>query len=78
MENTVYAGLCNGQIAIFRRDSNGLWLISGYKLVTIDAGQSVNKMLSVARKLWCGIQNQIKILSPSTLEVEVSLQIITC
>lgn len=71
MENRVFAGLSNGQLAIFRRDEEtGHWLTSEPKIVEL-ATSPVLRLLPVAGKLWCAIQNHVKVFNTNIFEVEV-------
>ena len=60
------------------KDSNlniilgGTWDLEHLEIVCMGSATApVNRMLPVAGKLWCACQNEIMILNPNTLDVEV-------
>ena len=60
------------------KDSNlniilgGTWDLEHLEIVCMGSATApVNSMLPVAGKLWCACQNEIMILNPNTLDVEV-------
>ena len=70
LNNNVYIALANGQLALFQRDSTGCWLIKNAKFFTI-AALPILKLVAVAGKIWCSVQNQVKIFSTFTMSIEV-------
>ncbi len=72
-DNRVFAGLANGQLAVFRRDDEGgTWLTLSHIIEL--AATSIVKVLPVSGgKLWCATQNLVKVINTITMEVEVSL-----
>lgn len=72
MDNRVFAGLSNGQLAIFRRDEEtGHWLTNEPKIVDL-CTSPVLKLLPVAGKLWCAISNHVKVFNANICEVELT------
>ena len=52
--------------------SGGTWDLEHLEIVCMGSATApVNSMLPVAGKLWCACQNEIMILNPNTLDVEV-------
>ena len=51
---------------------DGPWDITGAEVVSLgNATSPINKMLAVAGKLWCSCHNEIMVINPSSLELEV-------
>ena len=67
----MYVALSSGQIGVFIRDANGLWITSDPKLYVISSAP-ILKLVGVAGKLWCALQNYIKIVSTLNMEIEVT------
>ncbi|XP_022238616.1 rho guanine nucleotide exchange factor 17-like [Limulus polyphemus] len=75
-DNRVFLSLANGELYVYRRSAKGGWNISEPQRVQIGSvSASVSRMLAVAGKLWCGCQNNIKILNTNSLEEEHCLQV---
>ncbi|RWS31669.1 Rho guanine nucleotide exchange factor 17-like protein, partial [Leptotrombidium deliense] len=74
LNNQVFGGLSNGQIAVFRRDETGNWLTNEPKIIEISTNPVV-KLLAVSGKLWCAVQNQVSVLTTCSLETEISFQV---
>ncbi|XP_072170852.1 rho guanine nucleotide exchange factor 17-like [Diadema setosum] len=71
VENRVFVSLANGDLTVYRRDSGHSW--DTENPITVSLGSSttpISKMVSVCGKLWCGCQNNILIVDPTTLNVE--------
>ena len=75
LDNKVFAGLSNGQLALFRRDAEtGIWMTNDPQIIELSTSKApVFKLMPVAGKLWSAIQNHIKIFNTSSMEAEVSL-----
>jgi hypothetical protein len=68
--------MANGTVAIFKRDSEGQWDVSGYHLV--DWGQphhSIRCLSVVHDDIWCGFRNKIYVLDVTSLRLKVNLLI---
>ncbi|XP_061184176.1 rho guanine nucleotide exchange factor 17-like [Saccostrea echinata] len=75
LDNKVFASLANGDLIVYKRDSEGIWDAENPYTRSIGTAQSpINKMLAVAGKLWCGCQNVMKVINPLTLSTETSFQ----
>ncbi|XP_076358964.1 uncharacterized protein LOC143251577 [Tachypleus tridentatus] len=75
-DNRVFLSLANGELYVYRRSTKGGWNISEPQRVQIGSVSAcVSRMLAVAGKLWCGCQNNIKILNTNSLEEEHCLQV---
>lgn len=62
--------LANGMVAIFRRDSNGEWDLSRYRLVQLGQPQhSVRTLTVVGDKVWLGYRNKIHVLDPTNAKI---------
>ncbi|XP_050417239.1 rho guanine nucleotide exchange factor 17 [Patella vulgata] len=78
LDNKVFVSLANGDLIVYKRDQGmcrheGLWNTANPYTRTIGSAQSpIAKMLAVAGKLWCGCQNTIYVINPSTLGIEKS------
>lgn len=72
LNNQVFGGLSNGQIAVFRRDETGNWLTNEPRIIEISANPVV-KLLAVSGKLWCAVQNQVNVVTTCSLETEVKI-----
>lgn len=71
----VVAGLANGTVVVFRRDSEGEWDLSRYHIVKIGFPiNSVIKVTVVGDKVWCGIKNMIHVLDPIELKIVHSFE----
>lgn len=76
LDNRVFVSLANGELAIYKRNTEGGWNTSDVQKVQVGSSSSpVLRMLPVAGKLWCGCQNSIKVLNTFTLEIEKSFQV---
>ena len=65
--------ICNLILMLYTFSTDGGWdLENGEVLAISNASAPVNKMLAVAGKLWCACGPEIQVISPATLEVEVS------
>lgn len=75
LDNRVFAGLSNGQLVMFtRNEESGFWRTHDPHLIELSSSP-VSKILPVGQKLWCAVQNHIKIFNPSTMEVELSFHV---
>lgn len=72
LDNKVFVSLANGDLIVYKRDTEGIWDTENPYTRTIGSGAApINKMLAVAGKLWCGCQNMINVINPLTLRIEV-------
>ncbi|XP_022323866.1 rho guanine nucleotide exchange factor 17-like isoform X2 [Crassostrea virginica] len=77
LDNKVFASLANGDLIVYKRDTEGIWDAENPYTRSIGTVQfPINKMLAVAGKLWCGCQNVMKVINPLTLSTETSFQVI--
>ena len=68
----MFVSLSNGDLIVYRRDNEGLWDTENpYTRAIGSVTAPIVKMLAVAGKLWCGCQNNICIINPLSLSVEV-------
>ncbi|XP_018571079.1 JNK-interacting protein 3 isoform X4 [Anoplophora glabripennis] len=71
----VVVALACGQVAIFKRNSEGEWDLSQYHLVQLGLPhQSVRQLAVVGDKVWCGYRNKIHVLQPHDLQVIHTLE----
>ncbi|XP_067128079.1 rho guanine nucleotide exchange factor 17-like [Centruroides vittatus] len=76
LDNRVFASLANGELAIYKKDSEGGWSINEPQIVQIsNSSAPITKMLAVAGKLWCGCQNNIKVFNTTSLTIEHTFQV---
>nr|CAB3266510.1 C-Jun-amino-terminal kinase-interacting protein 4 [Phallusia mammillata] len=71
LKGRAFAGLADGTVAIFRRDSDGIWDLSNYYL--LDLGRphhSIRCMTVVYDRVWCGYRNRIHIVEPKSMKIE--------
>uniref|UniRef100_H2ZKU6 RH2 domain-containing protein n=1 Tax=Ciona savignyi TaxID=51511 RepID=H2ZKU6_CIOSA len=70
LKGRVLAALADGTVAIFRRDTDGVWDLSSYYL--LDLGRphhSIRCMSVVYDHVWCGYRNRIHIVEPKSMKV---------
>ncbi|KAJ8927569.1 hypothetical protein NQ314_019952 [Rhamnusium bicolor] len=71
----VVVALACGQVAIFKRTSEGEWDLSQYHLVQLGLPhQSVRQLAVVGDKVWCGYRNKIHVLQPQDLQIVHTLE----
>lgn len=71
----VVVALACGQVAIFKRNSEGEWDLSQYHLVQLGLPhQSVRQLAVVGDKVWCGYRNKIHVLQPQDLQIIHTLE----
>ncbi|CAL1272731.1 unnamed protein product [Larinioides sclopetarius] len=76
LDNRVFVSIANGEVHIYRKESDGGWSTSDPQKVTIGSSSApVTIMLAVAGKLWCGCQNFIHVLNTSSLLIEHSFAV---
>ncbi|KAK7475293.1 hypothetical protein BaRGS_00033440 [Batillaria attramentaria] len=76
LDNKVFASLVNGDLIVYKRDSEGLWDTEHPYTRTIGSATApITRMLAVAGKLWCGCQNTIHVINPLALNIETSFQV---
>uniref|UniRef100_A0A6P7GY34 JNK-interacting protein 3 n=1 Tax=Diabrotica virgifera virgifera TaxID=50390 RepID=A0A6P7GY34_DIAVI len=75
LNGRVVVALACGQVAVFRRDSEGEWDLSQYHLVHIGLPhQSVRQLAVVGDKIWCGYRNKIHVLQPHDMQIIHTLE----
>ncbi|VDI64687.1 Rho guanine nucleotide exchange factor 17 [Mytilus galloprovincialis] len=75
LDNKVFVSLANGDLIVYKRDTEGIWDTENPYTRTVGTVTSpINRMLAVAGKLWCGCQNMINVINPLTLRIESSFQ----
>ncbi|XP_055914746.1 JNK-interacting protein 3 isoform X4 [Eupeodes corollae] len=75
VESRVVVALANGQLAVFRRQTDGQWDLNSYHLVTLgDQHQSIRCLCVVADKIWAAHRNKIHIVDPISLNVIHTLE----
>lgn len=76
LDNKVFVSLSNGDLIVYRRDSDGMWDTENpYTRAIGSVTAPIVRMLPVAGKLWCGCQNNICIINPLSLSVETTFQV---
>lgn len=71
----VVVALANGQVAVFRRQTNGEWDVNSFHLITLGSPkQSVRCLTIVGDKVWAAHRNRIHVLDPITLSVVHTLE----
>ncbi|KAL4230318.1 Rho guanine nucleotide exchange factor (GEF) 17 [Mactra antiquata] len=76
LDNKVFVSLSNGDLMVYRRDSEGTWDSENpYTRAIGTVTAPIVKMLAVAGKLWCGRQNNIYVINPLTLSIEQTFQV---
>lgn len=72
----VYAGLGNGQLVSFRRDSDSLaWLTTDPMIYDLAPNLAIIKLLPMSHKVWCAVQNHVKVFDPQSQEIEISFHV---
>ena len=78
LNDRVYAGLGNGQLVCFRRDYAGdslpVWLTADPSIFEL-ASTPILKLLPIGHKVWCAVQNHVKVFNATTHEVEISFHV---
>ncbi|XP_076467848.1 rho guanine nucleotide exchange factor 17-like [Babylonia areolata] len=78
LDNKVFVSLVNGDLIVYKRDSEGLWDTEHPYTRTIGSVTApITRMLPVAGKLWCGCQNSVHVINPLTLNTELSFQVMS-
>ncbi|KAL8587625.1 hypothetical protein ACOMHN_045314 [Nucella lapillus] len=78
LDNKVFASLVNGDLIVYKRDSEGLWDTEHPYTRTIGSVTApITRMLPVAGKLWCGCQNSVHVINTLTLNTELSFQVMS-
>ncbi|KAJ7319655.1 hypothetical protein JRQ81_019166 [Phrynocephalus forsythii] len=76
LENQVFVSLANGELVVYQREAGRFWDSQNAKSLALGSpGSPVTKMVAVGRKLWCGCQNRVIVLNPSTLQQEHKFQV---
>ncbi|KAF6720851.1 Rho guanine nucleotide exchange factor 17 [Oryzias melastigma] len=75
-DNKVFVSLANGEVIVYQREAGSFWdPQSSQTLVLGTPSSPVTKMVPVGGKLWCGSQNRVLIINPSTLVQEHWFQV---
>ncbi|RVE64650.1 hypothetical protein OJAV_G00128050 [Oryzias javanicus] len=75
-DNKVFVSLANGEVIVYQREAGSFWdPQSSQTLVLGTPSSPVTKMVPVGGKLWCGSQNKVLIINPSTLLQEHWFQV---
>lgn len=78
LDNKVFVSLANGDLIVYKRDSDGIWDTENPYTRTVGSVISpISRMLAVAGKLWCGCQNVMNVINPLTLRIETTFQVTT-
>jgi len=73
LNGRVLCALANGTVVVFRRGPDGQWDLKQYYVVELSSpAVSIRCMVAVHSRVWCGYRNQIHVLDPKTLQVQVS------
>ncbi|KAK7096810.1 rho guanine nucleotide exchange factor 17-like [Littorina saxatilis] len=76
LDNKVFASLVNGDLIVYKRDSEGVWDTEHPYTRTIGSATApITRMLAVAGKLWCGCQSTVHVINPLALNIERSFQV---
>ncbi|KAK3599920.1 hypothetical protein CHS0354_012562 [Potamilus streckersoni] len=76
LDNKVFVSLSNGDIMVYRRDTEGVWDTEHPYTRTLGTVTApISKMLPVAGKLWCGCQNNISVINPLSLNPQTTFQV---
>ncbi|XP_060074181.1 rho guanine nucleotide exchange factor 17-like [Ylistrum balloti] len=76
LDNKVFVSLANGDLIVYKRDSDGIWDTENPYTRTVGSVISpISRMLAVAGKLWCGCQNIMNVINPLTLRIETTFQV---
>ncbi|XP_076447070.1 rho guanine nucleotide exchange factor 17-like isoform X2 [Babylonia areolata] len=77
LDNKVFASLVNGDLIVYKRDSEGMWDTEHPYTRTIGSATApITRMLAVAGKLWCGCHNTVHVINPLALNIERSFQVV--
>ena len=75
LDEKVYVGLGNGQLVTFHWDcESGAWMMSEPTIFEL-AASPILKLLPMNHKLWCAVQNHIKIFNSRSCEIEISFHV---
>ncbi|XKL65617.1 hypothetical protein PGB90_009037 [Kerria lacca] len=71
----VVCALANGTVAVFRRGPDGQWDLTKYHCVSLGPppAVAVRCLAAVHSRVWCGYNNKIHVLDPTTLKVLKSI-----
>ncbi|XP_057203473.1 rho guanine nucleotide exchange factor 17-like isoform X2 [Triplophysa rosa] len=76
LDNNVFVSLANGEVIVYQREAGSFWDPQSSQTLCLGSSSvPVTKMVPVAGKLWCGCQNRVLIVNPSTLTQEHSFQV---
>ncbi|NXJ94504.1 ARHGH factor, partial [Corythaixoides concolor] len=76
LDNQVFVSLANGELVAYQREAGRFWDPQNSKSLSLGSpGSPITKMVAVAGKLWCGCQNRVIVLNPTTLAQEHTLQV---
>ncbi len=72
----VIVGLANGSVAVFNRNSDGLWDLKNHFLINIDRPHhSIRCVINVNENIWCGIRNKIFVLNPTEFKLGSTIEV---
>lgn len=75
VDSRVVVAMANGQLAIFRRQTDGQWDLNSYHLLTLgDSKHSIRCLTVVADKVWAAHRNKIFIVDPLALTIVHTLE----
>ncbi|XP_020564037.1 rho guanine nucleotide exchange factor 17 isoform X2 [Oryzias latipes] len=75
-DNKVFVSLANGEVIVYQRDAGSFWDPQSSQTLVLGTPRSpVTKMVPVGGKLWCGSQNKVLIINPTTLVQEHWFQV---
>uniref|UniRef100_A0A0N4ZNU3 JNK-interacting protein n=1 Tax=Parastrongyloides trichosuri TaxID=131310 RepID=A0A0N4ZNU3_PARTI len=67
----IFTAMANGTIAVFHRNSEGLWSAEGYHKISLGKGtSSVTTLTIVSGRVWAAYRNCVVVLDPKNLRIE--------
>uniref|UniRef100_A0A0N5BYZ7 JNK-interacting protein n=1 Tax=Strongyloides papillosus TaxID=174720 RepID=A0A0N5BYZ7_STREA len=67
----IFTAMANGTIAVFHRDSEGLWSAEGYHKISLGKGtSSVTSLTIVSGRVWAAYRNCVVVIDPKNLRIE--------
>uniref|UniRef100_A0AAF5DB23 RH1 domain-containing protein n=1 Tax=Strongyloides stercoralis TaxID=6248 RepID=A0AAF5DB23_STRER len=67
----IFTAMANGTIAVFHRDSDGLWSAEGYHKISLGKGtSSVTTLTIVSGRIWAAYRNCVVVIDPRNLKIE--------
>lgn len=72
----VLVGLADGSIAIFHRNSEGLWDMKNYFIINLDKPtHSIRCLINVNENVWCGCRNKIFVINPDEFKLLSTIEV---